>query len=290
MHNKSKQDLEMKPRELGTTSITSKMLLSAFERAKREIDGLSFIKNKRKNQVNKPKSQENLDDIKHNNHLEKIKAEQRKNEKKAFELYKLQVSKSMIDENKSEKKFHSNSQLAERLSYAKQFKMQQEILEDMYSKETLDLINDKLEKSFVNYNKFIQNKKNTGYKPKKRALSVNKVYEQEIKEKETLMKILFKRQASQIRKNKFMQELEEKFRKNREKKEKKIQEAQKFKKKQEKQLIKKCFDVENKIKQYQDVIHRHQSDLNEKLKIKFKYNKLKELDALKNYEKNKMIE
>ena len=217
MNSKSWELSDKKLKQPLSPSVQSKfLLLTAYESAKKEIDTISKEILKKSSTPTKPSSQGNLEiRQKKNIHLLKIRAEEKSKEKKALKIYREQISRSVYDENKTDRKAVSASNLAQRLYNAKTFQLKMEKQEDEYSKEILERVNNKLEKSVINYNILLEKKKNLKYKQRDRAHSVNKAYEYiENREKCALMKIIQKRQESEKRKNRFMDELHEKLKIN----------------------------------------------------------------------------
>ena len=290
MDTKSFDHSEKKSRNHHSTPVKSKfILLSAFEIAKREID--SFTKTNSLALTSKLKSQEHLlQTPSKKNYLQKIKAKERNQEKKAFEQYKLQTSKSIYDD-KLERKSKSVGKLEERLSNARLYKINLEKQEDQYSKQILASINKRLERSCKNYDRILKNKQKFNYFHKNRAQSVSKVYDdRENKEKDSIIKILNKRQESEIRKQKVIQELQNKLKQEHDKKEIKLAQAQEYQKKQEKIYHKKSLELENKAKKYENFIIQQQDFKEKKIKQKIENKKLKQIFALEKCEKNKKNE
>lgn len=291
MNSKSVKNTEKDERPFLTPSLKSKyLLLTAFESAKREIDFLTKNKPGSRNSP-KPKSQNNLElrKIQRNERLQKLKEEANRKERKAFQLYKLQTSKTNPDEIRYDRKNYSVNSISDKQSNAKLYKLQIEEQENEYYQGIREKLDDRMKKSSMNYSYLLQKKKELGCINRERAHSVNRVYEcLENKERNGILKIIAKRQNSEQRKQNFLEQLNVKLKREHDKKEKKITSAQEYVKKQEKIILKRSVELEKRLNHYNSIAFNQKRELSNRIKAKVEKDKLKEDLTMRNYEQQRI--
>ena len=284
--------LQEKKYSISPSTKSKNMLLAAFESAKRELDYLSKNESRFSITPLKSHSQGNPEQtkMKKNDRLLKLKAEERKQERKAYQIYKQQIQLAYED-HRNDHKSSSSHMASNKISNAKHYKQQMEKLEEEYSQSIQEKIRDKMERYSANYSSHIQKKKEVLYMMRTRAQSVNRAYESpREREKDAILKIIAKRLDSEKRKHIYLDELHEKLRRNHEKKEKKLASAKEFVVKKERLLLKRSLDIEKRLKSCQNLIINQKQDISNKIKMKLEKERLKEDIVMKKHEKQKMTE
>ena len=293
MHSKSSNlTLEETRLSLNPSTKSRYMLLTAFASAKRELDYLSKNQPRFSMTPSKPHSQQifAVNKMKHNDRLLKFKAEERKKEIKAFQQYKQQIRITQ-EGNRNDYRSLSSSMISSKFSQAKYYKQRIEKLEEEFSHSVQEKINEKMERSSVNYSSNLQKKKEVTSMLRSRAHSVNRAYESpEDREKDAILKIIAKREDTEKRKNRFLNELHERLRRSHDKKEKKMASAKENIVKKEKLLMKRSMDIEKRLKTYQSLIINQKQDISNKIKLKLGKERMKEDTAMKIHEKKKLLE